>query len=356
VTLPDALTVLVGLGLATVLVGRVPRLLPTARELRDVAVVIPARNEAHNLPGLLADLQRAAPAQLLVVDDASTDDTAEVARHAGATVLAAGERPAGWNPKSWAVHVGTAAVEHPVVVLLDADVRLAPGGLAAVVAALDAMGGLLSVAPRHDTGGVVELASVPFNVVALLGAAAGRRPAAGGARAAFGPCIAVRTADLTAVGGHAAVRGELLDDVALAHRFRACGLGVSLRRGGSLVRYRMYPDGPVAIVQGWSKNIAAGARRTPTWAVLATVPFIGACALPLVRAATDLRAAAVLWLAVTVGSVPVVRAVARPTAATALLPVLAVGFMAVTLRSTVLLVLRRPVRWKDRRLHPGARG
>lgn len=355
-TVSDAVTLLVGLGLATLLVVRVPRLRPAARTLDDVAVVVPARNEAHNLPGLLADLRHAAPAQFVVVDDGSTDATARIAADAGATVLDAGERPPGWNPKSWAVHVGTEAVDRPVVVLLDADVRLAPGALAAVVSVLDREGGLVSVAPRHDTGGVVEIASIPFNVVAALGAAAGRNPASGGARAAFGPCIAVRADDLAAVGGHAAVARELLDDVALAHRFRSCGHGVSLRRGGDLVRYRMYPDGPAAILHGWSKNIAGGARRTPPWAVLATVPFIGACALPLVRLGTDPRAAALVWLVVAVGSVPVVRAVARPTIATALLPVLAVGFVAITARSALLAVTRRPVRWKDRRLAPGARG
>lgn len=355
-TIADAVTVLLGLGLATVLVVRVPRLRPATRSLDDVAVVIPARNEAHNLPGLLADLRRTAPAQCVVVDDGSTDDTARIAAAAGATVIGAGERPPGWNPKSWAVQTGIDTVTQPVVVLLDADVRLAPGALEAVVATLDVEGGLVSVAPRHDVGGVLETASVPFNVVAALGAAAGRNPASGGARAAFGPCIAVRTDDLVAVGGHAAVAGELLDDVALAHRFRACGRGVSLRRGGALVRYRMYPDGPAAILHGWSKNIAAGARRTPPWAVLATIPFIGACALPLVRTATDLRGAGLLWLVVTVGAIPVVRAVARPTIASLLLPVLAVGFVAITVRSAALLVLRRPVRWKDRRLDPGARG
>ena len=360
----SALVVLAGLLAGTVLVTRQPALqarpsATTRRTRRDVVVVIPARNEEDVLPALLTDLagQTLTPGRVVVVDDDSQDATAAVAcRHRGVELLTGEATPPGWNPKSWALHQGLGHGAEELIVLLDADVRLAPEALASVVAALEQRPGLVSVAPRHDIGRAVEAMSLPFNLVAVMGAGAGwtaRRP---NGNAAFGPCLAISRSSYDAIGGHAADRGDLLDDVALARRAREHGLPVSLYRGADLVRYRMYRRGVMAIIDGWSKNIAAGATRTPVAAGAGVALWITALLVPLValvsaRGDTELVAAAVAWATVGVHTAVIARLVGRfPAAAGLLAPLLAVTFVGIVARSALALVLGRSVRWKGRDL------
>lgn len=266
-------------GAGTWLLARVPRLpapapapapaapAPAPAPLGSVAVVVPARDEAGTLPTLLASLaaQTLAPAEIVVVDDGSADATARLAVEAGARVVRAGPLPPGWAGKAWACHVGVGATTAAVLVFLDADTTLAPDGLARLVAEVRARGGrgLVSVAPEHTTVRPYERLSALCNLVAMMGTGA-FTPLGGWARTmgAFGPCLVCRRQDYLAAGGHAAVRAEVVDDVALAGRFRAAGLPVRLLGGKGTVGYRMYPGGMGQLVDGWSKNLAAGARAT----------------------------------------------------------------------------------------------
>ena len=97
-----------------------------------VSVIVPARNEAEKLPALLrslASLERA-PAQLIVVDDQSTDATATLAATAGAIVVGSPGPPAGWTGKNHACHLGARAATQPWLLFLDADVTLGPSAVA----------------------------------------------------------------------------------------------------------------------------------------------------------------------------------------------------------------------------------
>lgn len=359
--------VLAGLVIATVLSRRTPPL-PAVPAVDvgqgdDVLIVVPARNEEDVLPALLDDLARQtlAPRRVVVVDDGSEDGTAAVAARPGVELRRAPATPPGWNPKSWALHHGLAEATEPIVVFLDADVRLAPDAVASVLSALARHRGLVSVAPRHDVAGAVEALSLPFNLVALMGAGAGWSARTPAAHAAFGPCIAMHRADHAAIGGHQADRGDLLDDIALAARARRHGVPVSLFRGGPLVRYRMYRQGLGQIIDGWSKNIAAGATRTPLPAAVGVGAWITALLVPLVvvgsaGSAADLVAGAVAWLAVGAHTAALARLVGRfPILAGLAAPLLAVAFVAIVARSAVLLAVGRPVRWKGRRLLPPTR-
>lgn len=362
----SVLVLIGGLVAATVLVSRTPALAraastaghrrPVPRRLR---VVIPARDEADVLPELLGDLaaQSVAADRVIVVDDGSRDATAAVAdARPGVELRTAGPRPPGWNPKTWALRQGLGDADEDVLVFLDADVRLAPEALRSVLAVVEERGGVVSVAPRHDVGSAVEVLSLPFNLVALMGAGGGLTARDLAARAAFGPCLAVERRSYEAFGGHEADRGDLLDDVALAHRARAAGVPVSLVRGGGLVRYRMYRGGRRAIVEGWTKNIAAGATRTAAPVGLGVALWVTALLTPLVwlasgRTAGQLAAGAGAWAAVSLHTAVLARLVGRfPAGSAAVAPLLAVAFVAVVARSAVALALHRPVRWKDREL------
>ncbi|MFN0026106.1 MAG: glycosyltransferase [Acidimicrobiales bacterium] len=381
-----------GLGAATRLLQRVPALrdaagvdgplgqagavdadgaVDAAGPVADLLVVIPARNEGAVIRALLSDLaaQDVRPSRVVVVADECTDNTeAEVeAFAAGAgplpVVLERGEpTPPGWNPKSWALHQGVGDAVEARLLFLDADVRLAPGAISTLLRLHHRCGGLLSVAPLHDTGSGAEVLSLPFNLVAIMGAAgpvAPRHAGAGSAHAAFGPCLLIGNEEYRHQGGHRAVAGELLDDVALARHCRDGGVALWLCRGGDLVRYRMYPDGMASLVEGWTKNIALGARCTPPANAVAVALWITALLMPLRAVAGARSAEAVVralryWLVVAVHTGWSARRVGRfGRLAAPGAPVWALLFTAVAARSAVLAMLGRPVRWKGRNLRDG---
>jgi len=358
----DVVLVVLRLAIGCWLLWSVPRLRPRPPVDRSViSVVIPARDEAGQLPGLLRSLPD--DVDVIVVDDGSADGTAQVARLAGARVVAAGPLPDGWTSgKANACRVGAERTDGDVVVFLDADVRLAPDALDRVVGLLDVKGGLVSVQPHHEPGAPGEHLAALFNVVALaatdVGSPLGRRR---GARGAFGPVLACRRRDLDAVGGLAVARDRVDDDVALAEAFRASGRPVTVRAGGDDVRFRMYPGGVGQLVEGFTKNLAAGVRAARPL----TVALVVAWLTLLVQASVapsrallgdgDLVVAAVLYGVVALQVWWMARKVGRFGPVTALaFPVLVATFLAVFARS-VLSTLRGRVTWRGRQVPTGRR-
>lgn len=322
------------------LLARLPR--PSApprgdvSTLAEMSVVIPARNEAHNLVRLLATIP--AGPQVLVVDDHSSDSTAAVAEGAGARVVPAPPLPPGWTGKSWACATGVSETDRPVLMFLDADTWFEPGGFERIAAEHRPQGSLLSVQPYHHTERAYETLSAPFNLVGMMGINAftpRRRPPTG----AFGPCLVCRRDDYERAGGHASVRADILDDVALSRRFTS----VRCMAGRGSIRFRMYPLGPAQLLEGWTKNIAAGAGSTRlTVAALTFLWVSGGLSAVTVPAAF---AAFVLQWAVHL------RRVGRfPWWAPVVYPALLAAFVAVFARSLALTVVRRRVRWKGREI------
>ncbi|WP_207727271.1 glycosyltransferase family 2 protein [Caproicibacter fermentans] len=110
---------------------------------RTVSVIIPARNEERNLPLLLESLQRQTRRadEVLVIDDFSSDRTADVAERFGATVVHSAPLPEHWTGKNWAVWNGYLKSTGEILVFLDADVRLAPDALKSLLAQRERSGG-----------------------------------------------------------------------------------------------------------------------------------------------------------------------------------------------------------------------
>jgi hypothetical protein len=338
-----------------------------------VSVVVPARDEAATLPRLLASLRALDPAphEVIVVDDGSSDGTAEVAAAGGATVVTAPPPPPGWLGKPWACQVGAGTATGSHLLFLDADTWLAPDALTRLVAEHAEHGGLLSVEPYHEAERPYEQLSAVFNVVSMMGTGAftpgspRRRHAA--LDAAYGPCLLTTAADHAAVGGHGSVRGEVLEDVALARRYREAGRAVRCLAGGDAVRFRMYPAGLRQLVEGWTKNIAAGAGSIGPLALVGSVGWVAACAAVAsdgigdvaewaggrgsapagALAAWAVVAAQLRWMLRRIGSFRWWAAAAFPV------PLLA--FLVIFARSSVLTVVRREVTWRDRRIALGAR-
>ncbi len=357
-TSTSTVVVVAGWLAGTFLLWRLPTLGPALMRpgaVGRVSVVIPARNEEGNLPRLLASLgaQVDPPLEVLVVDDGSTDGTAAVARAGGVGVLTPPPPPPGWLGKPWACSQGVAAASGDLLLFLDADTWLAPDGLQRLVVAhaSSASDGLLSVQPYHHVQRPYEHLSALCNVVPVL-ASGLAAPGARSTPVAFGPCLLTSPDALAAVGGFDGVRGELVEDAALAHAYRATGRPVRCLGGGATVGFRMYPDGLVSLIEGWTKNLAGGALRVAPLALLGTALWITALLSVLVDALTDPSVAvAAAWVAFAIQLWWMLRRVGSFHWLSAVLfPLPTVAFVALFARSAIARLARRPVRWRGRRI------
>ncbi len=332
-----------------------------------MSVVIPARNEADTLPHLLSSLaaQHDPPGEVIVVDDDSVDATAAVALTWDARIVRAGPLPPGWAGKPWACWTGAQHSVGSTLVFLDADTKLAHDGLVRLVAAhaAHASEGLLSVQPFHDVQRAYEQLSAFPNAVSMMGAGVF---AVGGTRMrramAFGPCLVTRRASYAAVGGHAAVRSRIVEDIHLARAYARAGRPVRCLTGGTAVAFRMYPDGPRQLIEGWTKNLADGSRLAPPLAALGAAAWVSACAAATVGSTTVAIAAATgrpaewWWLGaaalVSTQLAWMLRRVGNFRAWTWILfPIPLAAFLALFAWSAFLHFTRRPKRWRGRRIH-----
>lgn len=324
-----------------------------------LSVIIPARNEALTLPELLQDLgsQTVLPLEIICVDDASTDDTASIAAAYGAMVVRVGEKPPGWLGKPWACECGAKAAKGRHLLFIDADVRLAPEALAALLGRYGSGEAAVSVQPYHSVGSGYEQLALVFNLIQLgsNGTCLPRQAAVG----LFGPMVCLSRTAYERSGGFAGVRGSVVEDVALGQRLLQTGCPVRLYLGGGLIRFRMYRDGLPSLVEGWTKNFAAGASKSPVW--LAALVFLwvtGCAAVPLGLALSLLAArwvacalfallyAVWVWELRRIGG----KAGSFMPATYALFPLSHGLFLWVFLRSAVKRLFRRPVHWKGRQI------
>ena len=345
-----------------VLLWRVPRLPAAASRApgRRVSVVIPARNEADRLPTLLAALgaQTRRADEVLVVDDHSDDDTGAVADAAGVDVVAAPPLPDGWTGKTWACWNGAQRTTGDALVFLDADTEPGPDLIGRVLDALDHRAGLLSVMPYHRMQRQYERLSAFFSVISLMGVGAASVRRSAPVTGAFGPCLACDRRDYDAVGGHEAIRGAVVDDVALAQRFRRAGLPVRVAGGRGAISFRLYGGGLRDLVEGWSKNFASGAGSTPVLRfllVFAWVIGVGTAAQAPVREAVAALGGwsgpgVVLWIGFVAFAVQLavqLRPLGNYSWAAVLFPIPLTAWFVIFFRS-IVLTARGQVRWKGR--------
>jgi chlorobactene glucosyltransferase len=239
---------------------------------RLVSVIIPARNESATVDRLLESLRRTtyAPVEIIVVDDASTDDTAARAgRHAAADprvrVVRGAPLPEGWYGKSWACVQGYRVARGDLLLFTDADTDHEPRVLAHAVGALERSGAdLVTVLTRQELVTFWERAVMPQILTLLLfryRPAQLNRAQKGRDVIANGQFILTRREAYESAGTHEAVRDGVAEDLLLAQRFLATGKRLKAWWAEDLVATRMY-SGLGAMLEGWSKNIYLGGRAT----------------------------------------------------------------------------------------------
>ena len=237
-----------------------------------VSVIIPARNESATIEtvvrSVLASTYR--PLELLVVDDGSTDDTAAIVQWLAAEDsrlrLVPGEPlPPGWYGKPWACVQGWRAAKGELLLFTDADTRHQPELLARSVGALRSEGAdLLTVAPRQLCVTFWERVVMPqiwFLLALRYHPARVNRATRERDVIANGQYILVPRASYEAVGTHQVVRAEVAEDLALAQTFHRAGKRIHFAFAERFMETRMY-RGLGELVEGWSKNMYLGGRRS----------------------------------------------------------------------------------------------
>jgi glycosyltransferase involved in cell wall biosynthesis len=226
-----------------------------------VSVIVPARNEEACLGACLQSLavQAGVSFEIIVIDDGSTDRTREIAQSfLSVRVVDAGPPPPGWTGKNSAMAAGARVACGDWLLFTDADTVHEPGSLARAVAEAQQRGAaLLSYSPQQEVHGFWEKAVMPVIFGELAAAYQPSRVSDPKtlAAAANGQYILISREAYDAVGGHAAVSGSLLEDVALARVVKASGQKIFFRYGGDQVRTRMYRSF-AQLREGWTKNLA----------------------------------------------------------------------------------------------------
>ncbi len=252
-----------------------------------VSVIVPARNEAASLGACLDSLlaQSGVDFEVIVVDDGSNDATRQIAEarlsgpgmRAGlGRILTAPPLARGCSGKCNAAQAGADAARGEWLLFTDADTVHMPGSLErAVREAREYGAALLSYSPAQEVRGLVENAVMPVIYAEL---AATYRPRevcdpSSPVAAANGQYLLITREAYQAVGGHVAVSGTLLEDVALAQAVKRSGGKLRFRFGGDAVRTRMYRTWR-DLRDGWTKNLALLFPRTLRLAAMRGIEFL----------------------------------------------------------------------------------
>ena len=333
---------------------------PAEGEHAAVAVVIPARDEAPVIERAvrsLLDSQRSGPLRVYVVDDHSSDGTAEAARGAGVMVIRSQPLPEGWTGKLWAVAQGVDAAlagQPDFVLLTDADIVHAPGNLARLVARAQRDGvDMASVMVRLHCRTAAERLTIPAFVFFFfkLYPPAWIASARSGVAGAAGGCILIRPEALKRIGGMEAIRGELIDDCALAQRVKSSGGRIWLGLSRDTVSIRLYAG--FGEVREMIARTAFTQLRHSGFLLAGTLLGMALIYLapPLLLFAPDWRArvaGGAAWLIMSAVYVPALRFYKQPVLMAPLLPLTAAFYSVATLESAVHYWRGSGGRWKGR--------
>lgn len=290
--------------------------MPTTPPIPEVSVIIPARNEEASLASCLESLvgQIGVVFEIIVVNDHSTDRTREIASSfQNVKVIDAAPLPPGWTGKNNAIIAGVPQARGEWLLFTDADTVHLPGSLArALHEAKVGQAALLSYSPEQVVSGFWETAVMPVIFAEL---AAQYRPSEvsdpnSPAAAANGQYILISREAYDAVGGHAVVADNILEDVELARAVKRSGRKMLFRFGGDVVRARMYRSFS-QLREGWTKNLAIlfpSPARLAAWRLSEFLALVLSLALLLLFVASRQFFVAPLFL---IGPIFTLRRIAR---------------------------------------------
>jgi hopene-associated glycosyltransferase HpnB len=324
-----------------------------------VTIVLPARDEAESIARCLASLlaqDYGGKLRVVLVDDGSTDGTGEIARALDdprLTVLTGRARPPGWAGKLWAVAQGVAATDHSLVLLTDADIVHDPAHLATLVAQAERTGvDMVSEMVALNCASFAEHALVPAFVYffQLLYPFARVNDGLHATAAAAGGTVLIRNRALTRIGGIAAIKGALIDDVALASAVKRGGR-IWLGHSQLARSIRPYP-GVGDIWRMVTRSAYVQLRYSPLLLVLTTLGLGLVFMVPPLAALFAHHAARAMgwaaWLLMAGSFIPTLRRFGLSWLWGVVLPPIAAFYMAATIAAAIDHHRGRGVTWKRR--------
>jgi hypothetical protein len=318
-----------------------------------VAVLLPVRDEAHRVEPCLRALlgQEHVPGlRVLVLDDGSTDGTAEMVKAAGVELLTGAPLPPGWLGKPHACAQLAKASDADVLVFVDADVVLAPHAIAATLRLLDrSRSALLCPYPKIEATTAGERLVQPllqWSWLTFLPLRLMEHSRRASLVAAGGQLLAVRREAYERAGGHAAVRDKVLEDIELARAVKRSGGRVALADGSTLATCRMYGSWR-ELVDGYTKSLWAS-FGSPLGAAAVVAVLLSVYVVPFAATLAGSLAGAVGYALGVLGRLVSARATGGRAVPDALVhPVSVLAFGYLVARS---FALRRRVTWKGRRV------
>jgi hypothetical protein len=341
-----------------------PRPRPGGDAAGRIAVLLPLRDEADRVTPCLEALlgQRGVAAlEIVALDDGSTDGTADVVRAvAGAKVrlLPGAPLPDGWLGKPHACQqLADAVPDADVLVFVDADVVLAPDAVAAAVRLQRDRGvTLLSPYPRIVGAGRLVQPLLQWSWLTFLPLRAMERSPRPSLAAAGGQWLVIDRAGYDRAGGHAGVRGDVLEDIALARAVKRSGGRIALADGSRLAACRMYRSWP-ELVGGYSKSLwasfgspAGAAAVVVLLLLLYAVPPVAAVALAVAGRTGPAAVSTGAYLCGVAGRVAAGRATGAPTWPDALAHPVSIVVAAALVARSFRLRRRGRLAWRGRPL------
>jgi hopene-associated glycosyltransferase HpnB len=330
-----------------------------------VDVVVPARDEAPSIAAAIGSLGRqilpgGAPVRVILVDDGSTDGTATLAAAAaeGApnplVILPGAPKPPGWSGKLWAVSQGVAATTADLVLLTDADITHEPDHLARLVAKAEAEDlDLVSEMVLLHCESLAERALVPafvyfFQLLYPFAQVADPRRRMAGAA---GGTVLIRRRALDRIGGIAAVRGALIDDVALGRAVKGSGGRIWLGHTTRARSIRLYPAfGDIWAMIARTAYVQLG--FSPVKLLGTVLGMLLVWLLPPVAAILGSGLARwfglAAWALMVLSFLPSLRRYRLSPLWAPFLPLIALFYMAATVGSALNHMRGRSVMWKNR--------
>lgn len=341
-----------------------------------ISVIVPARNEAKNIRRCVeAILAQDYPNfEVFALDDRSTDATPAIltelsARDARLVILQGGDLPEGWAGKPYALFQATAAARGEWLLLLDADTFLHPNALSASLAATQKTGAdLYTVMTEQILGSFWEKTVMPLVFTAISAGFSPQKVNDPARRDAIanGQYIFIRRSVYDAIGGHAAVKNQIVEDKALSEKVKWSGHRLIMADGRGIAQTRMYTD-LASMWEGWTKNIYLGLADTPAMLLLgafgAFLALMAALFMPVwpllgffwwqngggMAAALVMAEALIIWAALIFARARVNTEMGISRGYALLTPLGASVFAAMMFSSTWKVLSGQGVTWKGRR-------
>ncbi len=259
-----------------------------------ISICIPARNEESNIGKCVesALAQDYPNFEVIVLDDRSTDSTSEILRQLAAQndklkIIHGSDLPSGWAGKPHALYQASADARGEWLCFIDADTFIAPNALSSCYAkAIETEADLFTIMTRQIMGTFWEKVVMPLVMTALSVGFSPRKVNDSNRRDAVanGQFILIRREVYNAIGGHEAIKDQIVEDKAISEKVKWSGYRLIVADGKQAAQTRMYTS-LASMWEGWTKNIYLGLRDHPSMLLLgafgATLALIAALFLPV---------------------------------------------------------------------------